>query len=392
MPKLQIFFLCFARLVDPVSFFCIFPFVNEMIYEMGNVDEADVGFYSGLIVRLMIVVRIHTLTICHQESLFSITQMCVMLFWGRAADKLGRKPVLVLSLIGLSITVSLFGFAKSIWQMILFRCMAGVFSGSVVCIRVMLQELSTPRTQARAFGFFAAAGNVGIFIGPVIGGGLSKLAHHYPDSIFGKSRLLNDYPYAPPTIASGGFALFAATITALFVRETLDGEALNKPGKRGHVTTWGLLKSPGVPFVLFIHGWASLVGFGYAVLTPVFWFTSRDLGGFGFDERRISVFLGITGASQAVWLLFVFASLQHRIGTGGVLRLCAWAYPFFFAMNPFFNWCLRAGLRTLFWSAGIVLQIIGSGVAMNFGTSSDPPLPTRTAHPANTVQPPSSSH
>lgn len=50
LPKLQIFFLCFARLVDPVAFFCIFPFVNEMIYETGNINEADVGFYSGLIV------------------------------------------------------------------------------------------------------------------------------------------------------------------------------------------------------------------------------------------------------------------------------------------------------------------------------------------------------
>lgn len=50
LPKLQIFFLCFARLVDPISFFCIFPFVNQMIYETGNVNEEDVGFYSGLIV------------------------------------------------------------------------------------------------------------------------------------------------------------------------------------------------------------------------------------------------------------------------------------------------------------------------------------------------------
>ena len=50
LPKLQIFFLCFARLVDPISFFCIFPFVNQMIYETGKVKEEDVGFYSGLIV------------------------------------------------------------------------------------------------------------------------------------------------------------------------------------------------------------------------------------------------------------------------------------------------------------------------------------------------------
>lgn len=292
-----------------------------------------------------------------------------MLFWGRAADRLGRKPVLVTSLIGLSITVSLFGFAKSTRQMILFRCMAGMFSGSIVCIRSMLQELSTPRTQARAFSYFAFAGNVGIFIGPVIGGGLSKLAYHYPDTIFGKSQFLKDYPFALPTIVSGGFALFASIITAFFVQETLNKETLNKPAKHGPVTTWELLKSPGVPSVLFIYGWVGLMGFSYTALAPVFWFTSPELGGFGFEERLISLFLGIAGASQAVWLLFIFTPLQHRIGTGGVLRLCSWANPFFFGMNPVFNLLLRADLSTLFWAIGPALLVIGSGVAMNFSTS-----------------------
>lgn len=52
LPRLQIFLLCYARLIEPIAFFSIFPFVNQMIYETGNVKEADVGFYSGLIVRL----------------------------------------------------------------------------------------------------------------------------------------------------------------------------------------------------------------------------------------------------------------------------------------------------------------------------------------------------
>jgi len=51
LPKTQIFLLSFTRLVDPIAYFCIFPFVNEMIYETGNIREEDVGFYSGLIVR-----------------------------------------------------------------------------------------------------------------------------------------------------------------------------------------------------------------------------------------------------------------------------------------------------------------------------------------------------
>lgn len=50
LPRSQIFLLCYCRLVEPVAFFSIFPFINQMIWETGNMNEADVGFYSGLIV------------------------------------------------------------------------------------------------------------------------------------------------------------------------------------------------------------------------------------------------------------------------------------------------------------------------------------------------------
>lgn len=49
LPKEQIFFLCVARVVEPIAFFSIFPFINQMIRDTG-VAEQDVGFYSGLIV------------------------------------------------------------------------------------------------------------------------------------------------------------------------------------------------------------------------------------------------------------------------------------------------------------------------------------------------------
>jgi hypothetical protein len=50
LPRLQIALLCFARMIEPMAFFGIFPFVNKMIQETGGLEEADVGFYSGLIV------------------------------------------------------------------------------------------------------------------------------------------------------------------------------------------------------------------------------------------------------------------------------------------------------------------------------------------------------
>ena len=55
-----------------------------------------------------------------------------MLLWGRAADRFGRKPVLLFSLFGVTIASSLFGFSRAIWQMIVIRCVAGVFAGTTV--------------------------------------------------------------------------------------------------------------------------------------------------------------------------------------------------------------------------------------------------------------------
>jgi len=58
--------------------------------------------------------------------------MLTMIAWGRAADRLGRKPVLVLTLFGVAIATTLFGFSKAIWQMMFCRCLAGFFGGMVV--------------------------------------------------------------------------------------------------------------------------------------------------------------------------------------------------------------------------------------------------------------------
>lgn len=112
-----------------------------MIHETSNVSEEDVGFYSGLIVSsrpsYRAVAHEHDLMGCigltqGQESLFSLVQMMTMIAWGRAADRFGRKPILVVSLVGISVGTALFGFSKSIWQMAMCRCFAGVFAGTLV--------------------------------------------------------------------------------------------------------------------------------------------------------------------------------------------------------------------------------------------------------------------
>jgi len=352
LPRTQIFLLCFARIVEPIAFFSIFPFINKMVQENGHLDEADVGFYSGLI-----------------ESLFSFTQMLVMIFWGKASDRLGRKPILVFSLAGVAGATAMFGFAKTIWQMVLFRCIAGVFAGTIVTIRTMIQEHSTPKTQARAFSLFAFSGNLGMFLGPLIGGALADPARQYVHGPFHHS-FFEQYPYALPTIATGTIGLAASIISSLFITETLDRKTLERtPSQEPLPSTLSLLKSPGVGMVLFLYGHVMLLAFAYTAVVPVFWFTSPSRGGFGFSPLLISIFMGVTGLSQAIWLLLVFPPLQHRYGTGGVMRGCGLSYPFLFLGLPPLNYLLRSdssAAHTTFWILAPIVLVLGVGVSMSF--------------------------
>ncbi|RDW77631.1 putative peptide transporter [Coleophoma cylindrospora] len=348
LPKVQIFLLCYARLVEPIAFFCIFPFINQMIWETGTVEQADVGFYSGLI-----------------ESLFSMTQMFLMIFWGRAADRFGRKPVLVFSLAGAAIATAFFGLSTTIWQMIVFRCLAGAFAGTVVTVRAMISENSTPKTQARAFSFFAFTSNIGIFLGPMIGGVLSNPVDQYP-SAFGKVQFFKDYPYALPTFATGAIGLSASIISAIFINETLDRKTAGRSSDTVPLTTWEVLKSPGVANVLYIYSHVMVLAFAYTAIFPIFCFTDPQLGGFGFSPFYIAIFLGGSGLSQALWTLLIFTPLQHRIGTGGVLRACASAWPFFFLVMPISNLLLRKGWNAAFWTLSSTGVLVGSGASMAF--------------------------
>ncbi|RDW57042.1 hypothetical protein BP6252_13914 [Coleophoma cylindrospora] len=340
LPIVQIALLCYCRMVEPVAFFSIFPFINKMILETGNIEEADVGFYSGLI-----------------ESLFSVTQMLLMISWGKAADRFGRKPVLVFSLSGVAVATTLFGFSQTIWQMILFRCIAGVFAGTIVTVRAMISENSTHKTQARAFSLFAFTAYLGTFLGPLLGGLLCNPADQYP-YLFGNFQFLRDYPYALPTFATG---LFGASAVFLATISKSSGDKASTDPK---MSTWELLKAPGVSMVLYLYGHTMLLTFAYTVVLPLFWFTAPELGGFGFSPRQISTFLGLAGVSQALWTLLVFPPLQHRLGTGGVLRLCALVWPIVFAVWPICSILLVNNYMTAFWILVPTNVAVGYGVSM----------------------------
>lgn len=356
LPRTQIFLLCYIRMMEPIAFFSIFPYIAQMVQKNGNLPESDVGFYSGLI-----------------ESLLSLTQTAVLIFWGRLADRVGRKPILLYSLIGMAVSPALFGMSTTIWQMILFRCIAGIFSGSGLIIRTMIAEHSTPETQARAFSWFAVGGNLGILVGPIIGGSLADPVTQYPGAFKG-IWFFEEYPYALAGFVVGAFSVTGAIASALFLEETLvkkegDGPGTSSQDEARPMSMWELMKSPNVGFVMWLYGHVMLLAFTFTAIIPVAAYTPIDLGGLGFGPRLISYYMAVQGASQALWLLLAFPWLQRRVGTKGVMKACGVAYPFFFAGYIVLNVLLRDGshtAKTWFWIIGGFIVVIGPGVSMAF--------------------------
>lgn len=321
LTKIQVLLLCYARLMEPLAFFSIFPYVAEMVQRNGDLADSDVGFYSGLV-----------------EALFSATQAVTLMLWGSWADRFGRKPMLLYSLVGMTVGTALFGTASEIWHMMLFRSLTGLFSGANLIIRTMIGELATPDTQATFFSWYAVAGNLGIFIGPIIGGALADPAEHFP-SVLGDSEFLREHPYALSGFATAAMGATAVLTTALALHETLpedanDGISKTHPKPQDELprpSMRQILQTPQVRAVLGGYGYVMFIAIAFMAIHPVVLYTPVYHGGLGLSTAQITAFITAVGGSETLWLMIAFPLLQRRVGTKRVLRVCSWLWPLFFA-------------------------------------------------------------
>ncbi|KAK9421432.1 putative Major facilitator superfamily domain-containing protein [Seiridium unicorne] len=151
---------------------------------------------------------------------FTAAQFLTAMIWGRVADSAwaGRKTVILIGLLGTLISCVGFGFSTSFYQALFFRCLGGATNGNVGVLRTMISEIVR---EKKAFLLLPMTFNIGIIIGPVLGGILSDPAGSYPD-LFGTVSFFQNFPYALPNLVSAVFLFCALTGVWLFLEETHD--------------------------------------------------------------------------------------------------------------------------------------------------------------------------
>lgn len=155
---------------------------------------------------------------------FTATQFITAMVWGRVADsaRVGRKSVILIGLFGTIISCIGYGLSTSFGWALFFRCLGGATSGNNGVLRTMISEIvQEKRYQSRAFLLMPMTFNVGIIVGPILGGLLSDPAASYP-TLFGKVQFFNDLPYALPSLVNTTIALVALVGVWLFLEETHD--------------------------------------------------------------------------------------------------------------------------------------------------------------------------
>lgn len=105
---------------------------------------------------------------------YSVAQFFFAPAWGLLSDRVGRRPVMLASIAGTAVFLSLFALATDLWMLVLFRFLHGACAANIGTAQAIVADLTKPENRARGMGMIGAAFGLGFTFGPFIGGVLSR--------------------------------------------------------------------------------------------------------------------------------------------------------------------------------------------------------------------------
>lgn len=224
---------------------------------------------------------------------FSVAQMVFAPILGRISDKVGRKPVIVFSLIGTAVGSFVTGAAGALWVLFLGRILDGASGASVAVAQGAVADIAPPEQRARLMGMLGAAFGVGFVVGPALGG-LAALGG----------------PHVPFYLA-GSIAAINAVAAIIRLPETKpDTSHITEKHQRGTALSPALKR-----FALV--GFLSMLGFAGFEATFSIWGQKQ----FDFTEGSASIVFVFVGVTLVAVQGGLIGPLTQRLGSRKLLRI-----------------------------------------------------------------------
>jgi MFS transporter, DHA1 family, tetracycline resistance protein len=265
-------------------------------------------------------------------GVYSLMQFFANTLLGRWSDRVGRRPILLATMLLNAAGYVLFAFAGSYWALFLSRVVGGFAGGNISAAQAYVADITTPVERSRGMGLLGAAFGLGFVLGPGIGG----ISAHYLGA-------------AAPGVVAAGLSLVNFGSAWVILRESLQPE--HRTPRRGigfGAIVRGLADRRLRPLML-VWGIFPFAFAGYTTALPLH--AAAELG---WREGDLGLFFVVFGLTGAFVQGLVFGRLAQRfgerplvvVGTAGVafaiglvpfthssLALYAWTVPLAFSQG-----------------------------------------------------------
>jgi MFS transporter, DHA1 family, tetracycline resistance protein len=224
-PRVRLAVVLSVVYIDMLGLGLAFPVLPRLIeeFEGGSVSRASY-IYGGL------------------AAAYSLMQFLLAPLLGSLSDRYGRRPVILLALVGMGINYVLLAFAPTLWLFALGRMIAGAFGATFTAAGAYLADVTPPEKRAQSFGLIGAAFGVGFITGPALGGVLGDVDLRLPFVVA-----------AGLSLADFVFAYFALPESLAPVnRRALDWRRCNPIGALREVGRYGSVLGLMLVFVLAV--------------------------------------------------------------------------------------------------------------------------------------------
>lgn len=226
-------------------------------------------------------------------AVYSMMQFIFAPILGRWSDRVGRRPVLLISIIGSSIGFLLMGLAGALPLLFAGRIIDGITGGNISAAQAYIADITPPQERSKGMGLIGAAFGLGFIFGPAIGG------------------VMSHFSLAAPFYFAAGLAAVNALAVYFFLPESLPKERRNKETARSFSIFTALREAKGSPLAVVMGAYFfSTVAFSLLTATYPLFASHR----FGYGAPQVGYIFASMGILGAMIQGGMMGMLVRRFG------------------------------------------------------------------------------
>lgn len=233
-------------------------------------------------------------------SIFAAMQFVFAPVWGSLSDRIGRKPVLLLGILGNALAMLLMGLSNSLWLLFSSRALAGILSSATQpTAMAFISDSTSEKDRGGGMGIIGAAMGIGMVLGPGLGG------------------LLSGISLSTPFYLAAGLSLLAAVLAWLFLPESLSPGKHTVTSEKGRPQLYSLLEAMkgSLKFLLIL---AFLTSFALTNFESVFGLYAARR--FNYDADTVGLVLTFIGLVSAIVQGALTGPATRKFGDENVVK------------------------------------------------------------------------